>query len=113
MNRLFAPAFTLTAIMAVGCSLLPAKTFNEQYGLGVTAADGALKTIDTLLVAGKITPASAQNDQDQVHNAKAALDLAKQTYATDQASGGNKLAEALTVINGITRYLAEQQGSAK
>lgn len=90
--------------------MFPAKTFNEKYATGVAAATAALTTTDQLLKAGKLTPRDASNIERQVDNVKEALDLAKQINATDQTTGGNKLASALTALQGISTYLAQQQG---
>ena len=52
----------------------------------------------------------ARNVQTQVRNVKEALDIAKATYATDETTGGNKLAAALTSLQALTTYLQQQQG---
>jgi len=97
-------------LVITACSLFPAKTFNEKYATAVEAASAALSTTDQLLNAGKLTKADAVNVEKQIDNVKEALDLAKATYATDQATGGNKLAAALTTLQGISTYLTQQQG---
>lgn len=98
----------LLSLMLGSCAVFPAKTFDEKYAAGVTAASSALTLDDNLLQAGKLKPADAKNIEAQIDNVKAALDIAKTTYLTDQTSGGNKLASALTVLQGITTYLTQQ-----
>lgn len=109
ITRTLAP-YVLIALVITACSLFPAKTFNEKYATGVSTATAALKTTDQLLNAGKLTPQDASNIEKQIDNVKEALDLAKTTYATDQSTGGNKLASALTALQGISTYLTQQQG---
>lgn len=98
----------VVATVLASCALFPAKTFNEKYATAVAGATSALTTTDTLLNAGTISAADAKNIEKQIDNVKEALDLAKTTYATDEATGGNKLASALTALQGLQTYLTQQ-----
>lgn len=99
------PSFgALTACAALG--LTKPTTFNQQLATGYGAATSVLQTADTLLKDGKISSTDAKNVETQADNLKAALDIARQTYATDQATAGNKLAATLTAIQALTQYLS-------
>jgi hypothetical protein len=101
--------YVLVALIATACTLFPAKTFNEKYATGVSTATAALNTTDQLLRAGKLSAKDAKNVEKQIDNVKEALDLARETYATDETTGGNKLASALTALQGVSTYLTQQQ----
>ena len=95
---------SLVACAALG--LTKPTTFNQQIATGYGAATSVLQTADTLLKAGKISSNDAANVEVQADNLKAGLDIARQTYATDQATAGNKLAATLTAIQALTQYLS-------
>lgn len=100
--------FILSACAALG--LATPKTFNQQLATGYGTATAILQTTDTLLKDGKIKSVDAQNVEIQTDNLKIALDIARQTYATDQATAGNKLAAALTALQALTTYLQTKGG---
>lgn len=99
---------TVTGCAALG--LATPKTFNQQLATGYGSATVVIQTTDTLLKDGKISSQDAQNVEIQADNLKAALDIARQTYATDQATAGNKLAAALTALQALTTYLQSKGG---
>jgi putative intracellular protease/amidase len=103
-------AYVGVILVITACSLLPAKTFNEKYAIAVAGATAALTTTDTLYNARKLTVADARNIERQIDNVKEALDLAKAIYATDEATGGDKLASATTALQALQTYLTQQQG---
>lgn len=101
-------ALVLSACQVLG--LATPKTFNQQLATGYGTATVVLQTADTLLKDGKITSQDATNVEIQADNLKTALDIARQTYATDQATAGNKLAAALTALQALTTYLQSKGG---
>lgn len=108
MRKLFMAAFLPVLILTACASLGLTKptTFNQQAATAYGAATSILQTADTLLKAGKITSADAANVEAQADNLKAGIDIARVTYATDQATAGNKLAATLTAIQALTQYLS-------
>jgi glycerol uptake facilitator-like aquaporin len=109
MIRNLLAALVCTALLA--CSALgltkPA-TFNEQADTGITTCSTVLKSVDTLVVSGKITAADAKNIEAQVDNVMAGIGIARQIYATDQTTGGNKLASVLAGLQALETYLTTQ-----
>lgn len=93
-----------------GCATV--QTFNEKYAAAVQTDTAVLSSTQSLLQANVITAADAQNIEAQADNAKSALDLARDVYATDQKTGGDKLAAAVTALNGLSTYLQQRQSAA-
>ena len=96
-------------ILLSGCASLglpTAKTFNEKLAAAYGGITVVLQTDATLLQAGTITKVDAQNIETQADNVKAALDISREIYATDQTTGGNKLASAITALGALNTYLA-------
>lgn len=102
-------AFTLLAtlfVLAAACAAIPTpQTFNQKLEVGYGTATAVLTTTDTLLKAGKLSSTVASNIESQDNNLKAALDIARTTYAANQTDGGNQLATALTALNALQNYL--------
>lgn len=100
-------------LLMAGCAALglaTPKTFNQQLATGYGTATVVLQTADTLLKDGKIDSKDASNVEIQADNLRAALDIARQTYATDQKTAGNKLSAALTALQALTTYLQSKGG---
>lgn len=103
----------MASVVLCACQVLglaTPKTFNQQLATGYGTATVVLQTADTLLKDGKITSQDASNVEIQADNLKTALDIARQTYATDQATAGDKLAAALTALQALTNYLQTKGG---
>lgn len=109
-------ALTLAAVLIVAaCSTLglpTPTTFNQKLAVAYSADTAVLQDTDTLKVAGKITAKDAQNIESQADNIKAALDIAREVYATDQATGNNKLAATVTALTALQNYITAQKGGS-
>lgn len=106
----------LALLIVAGCQSLgiPSLTsFNQKLDAAYAADTAVLNTTTTLYASKSITVEDAKNIEAQADNVKAALDIARQTYATDQTTGGNKLASAITALGGLQTYLATKTGAAK
>lgn len=101
--------------LLVGCGTLglTKPTFNEGVYAAYGTADTIATTTDTLLKAGKIKGSVASNIATQDQNLKTAIDLAKSTYATNQADGANQLQTVTTSLNALTTYLTTLGAPAK
>lgn len=81
-------------------------TFDEQAFIGYGAVDSIAQSTDQLLKAGKITAAAAQKVYTYDVYLKTAIAAAQVTYATNQTTGGNALATALTAITTVEGCIA-------
>lgn len=95
--------FTLLALTA--CAGVPTQTFNEKLLVGYATVTSVVQTDSTLYSQGVISKADAQNVEARADNIKQALDIAQSTYAVDQATGGNKLLDAVTALTSLQTYL--------
>lgn len=101
--------FCSLILIISGCSALGLpvpQTFNQKLAVAYGGVTTVITTDQTLLAAGTITVADAKNVESQADNVKDALDIARKVYATDQTTGGNKLASAVTALGALQDYLA-------
>jgi hypothetical protein len=104
MRKLLIPLLlTLASCSTLGVP--SASTFNEKWAAAVQADTAVVQTTTTLLAADKIKADDAKNVEAQADNVKAALDIARTTYATDQTGGTTKLQSALTALTALQTYL--------
>lgn len=96
----------LTACAALGVP--KAETFHQKLAGGYTTVAAARDTTATLLSAGRITAADAQNIQNQCDNLRSGLDVARSLHASDPAIGDDKLAAIITGLNTLSAYLASR-----
>ena len=107
---LYSTLLSLSACASLGVPT--PTTFNEKLGVAYAADDAVIQTVDALYTGGKLSAADAKNVEAQADNVKEALDLARTVYATDQVTGGNKLAAAITALGAIQTYLDKQKGAS-
>lgn len=111
MKYRYAPFYLLLLILAA-CQTLDVPTpttFNQKALAAYNALSAARQTTSTLLSAGKLTPADAQNVKDQLVNLKSAIDIASQIYASDPQAGTDRLATAITGLTALQGYLVGRQ----
>jgi len=82
------------------------QTFNERLAVGYAAVTTIRDTATTLVTASKITPAEAQNVQDQADRGRTALDIARATAKTDLSSADTRLTATLQLLTALQSYLA-------
>lgn len=105
-------AFMLALL--VGCAQLGVPTpdtFNQKLAVGVASVTEVRQTATTLLVAGKITSADAENIQKQADTARDGLNVARGLSGTDLSAASNKLTAATAILQALQTYLITNQGS--
>lgn len=108
MRTRYAPFYGLILVLLTACSVLGVttpKTFNERLAAGYATTTAARDTTATLLTAGKLSAADAQNVQSQLDNARTGLDLARQIHATNPPAGDARLAAVVTGLTALQAYL--------
>lgn len=108
--RLVLAACMSVAILA-GCGTLgvqaPADFKTKAYA-AVLTTDGIVKTADTLLKAGKLSPADAENIVKAVDNARAGIIVARSYETTAPTTANSKLDAEVAALTILTTYLNEQ-----
>lgn len=100
--RAFLAMVILTTVAA--CATVAGVGPNEQIGAVVASVTTVRNTTDALLVAHKITPADAQNIQNQADTIIALLEtLESLPPSTDTTS---KINQALALLTALQGYLA-------
>ena len=99
----------LTACAAVG-SATP-DTFDQKLGVSIAGISEVRETATTLLQAGKITPADAQNVQAQADVARQALTVARGMAGTDLGSASTRLDATNAALKALQAYLIARQGA--
>ena len=98
--------FMMTALVACAALGVPqATTFNQKLEVGYTSIEAVADSATTLLKAGKLSKADAQNVLEQATNAKVAIDLARSVHDTNPTLGDSKLSSALTVLQALQVYV--------
>jgi len=108
--------FALVAAIVVGCAALGAPTpdtFNQKLAVGVASVTEARNTATTLLQAGKISVADAQNIQAQADVAREGLNVARGMSATDLTTANTRLEVASAALRALQAYLVTKQGGVK
>jgi hypothetical protein len=103
----------LLLLLAAGCASLGIPTptsFNERMAAGYTGVAAVMDGTRTLLAAGKLTPADAENVVKQCDNIVAAFDLARSMSKTDLAAANTKLTVTLASLTALQSYLAAKKG---
>lgn len=103
-----------TALLTTpGCAQLgiaTPQTLNERVAATVASVTAVRQSTQTLLVAGKITPADAQNVQTQADTVVAGAQIARTIAPTDPAAANAKLQATIQVLTSLQAYLAAKQG---
>lgn len=84
------------------------KTFNERLAVGYAAVTTVRDTATTLVTAGKISAAEAQDVQTKADHGRAALDIARATAKTDLTSAETRLTATLQLLTALQSYLASK-----
>jgi hypothetical protein len=95
-------------MMLAACQSLgipAADTFNKKVYTGYATVVTVANTATTLLNAGKLSNADAQNVLEQATNAKTALDIAKSVHETTPDLGDAKLVAALQILTALQQYV--------
>lgn len=114
MKLLLAATAALILSVMLGCASIGVptpSTFNEKLAVGVASVTSVRTSATTLLQAGKITPADAQNIQTQADTAREGLNVARGLSGTDLTGAGNKLTAATAVLTALQTYLLTKQGA--
>lgn len=112
--RLLGLALAFLALIYVsGCAQVGVnpKTFEDHVAVSITSVTQVRKVTRVLLEAKKISPADAQNVQNQADVAREGINIAIAIKSTDPAAAQSKLAAAVTVLKALDAYLAAKQGS--
>lgn len=102
-------AFVALIFLITACATLDVpvpQTFNQRVLAAYNTADAIVQSMATLLQAGKIKPADAQQVHDQVVNLKTGIDIAQQVHASDPSAGEDKLATTVAALTALQSYLA-------
>ena len=100
----------------VGCAQLgvPApQTFNQNLAVAASVNTEVRQTATTLLQAGKLSVADAENIQKQANTAREGLDVARSLSGTDLGGATNKLTAATAILQALQAYLVTKQGASK
>jgi hypothetical protein len=113
--RMAAAALLLmcSAALIAGCQqlgLAQPQTLNEKIAVTVASVTAVRQSTATLLQAGKISPADAQNVQTQADNVVAAAQIARTIAPTDPSAADAKLQSAIQILTALQTYLASKQG---
>jgi hypothetical protein len=84
------------------------QTFNQKLAVGYASVTALRDTTNTLATAKTITVNDARNIEAQLDNARAALDIAKSTYATDPTGAQSKVDTALTALTALQTYMTSR-----
>lgn len=111
--RLFLAALALSVLTA--CAALGVEspdTFNQRLAVAAASVTEVRVTATTLLVAGKISVADAQNIQQQADVAREGLNVARGLSATSIPAAATRLEVATAALRALQTYLiAKQQGA--
>ena len=102
----------LLALLLVGCSTLgvpAADTFNKRVVAANALVEQASATVETLLVAGKISKEEAQQYNQRAKDAAAAIDIARSAQATDPAEADARLSAIMNALNALVAELEKRQ----
>lgn len=98
----------------VGCAQLGVPTpdtVNQKIAIGISTVSSVRDTAGTLLVAGKITSADAENIQKQADTAREGLTVARSLSGKDLTAADNKVEAATAVLKALQAYLLTKQGA--
>jgi hypothetical protein len=102
----YALTFLLILLSACASLNIPAPTtFNQKALAAINSVDTIVQSTTTLLAAGKISKADAQQVHDQAVNLKTGIELAEQVHATNPDAGDDKLAATITALTALQGYL--------
>lgn len=110
--RLFLAALTLSVLTA--CAALGVEspdTFNQRLAVAAASVTEVRNTATTLLVAGKISVADAQNIQQQADVAREGLNVARGLSATSIPAASTRLEVATAALRALQTYLIAKQGA--
>jgi len=112
-DRWLLPLFLACAMFAAGCAQLGVptpETLNQKIAVAVASVTTVRQSTVTLLMAGKISAADAQNIQAQADNVIAGAQIARTIAPTDPAAADAKLQATIQVLTALQSYLAAKQG---
>lgn len=121
-RSLFNPRYLLGLVAAlavgliVGCSALGSATpdtFNQKLAVSVASVSEVRNTATTLLQAGKISVADAQNIQAQADVAREGLNVARGMSGVDLTNASSRLEVANAALRALQAYLITKQGASK
>lgn len=104
-------ATCMSVAILAGCGTLGVQTpadFKTKAYAAVITADGIVKTADTLLKAGKLSPDDAENIVKSVDTAKAGIAVARSYQNTAPTTANSKLDASVAALTLLTAYLNEQ-----
>lgn len=85
------------------------ETFNQNLAVSVAANTSVRETATTLLQAGKISAADAENVLKQTDVAREGLNVARSLSGTDLASAQGRLEAVSAALKAMQAYLAAKQ----
>lgn len=106
----------LLAAALVACAALgqpTPQTFNQKLLVATATVTEARNTAATLLQAGKISAADAQNIQAQADVAREGLNVARGLAGTDLAAASTRLEVANAALRALQTYLLTKQGAPR
>lgn len=113
MKRLSLFLATCALALLTACAALGVEsptTFNQKLAVSVATVTEVRNTAATLLVAGKITAADAQNIQAQADVAREGLNVARSLAGTDVTAAGTRLEVTTAALRALQTYLIAKQG---
>lgn len=106
LNSLKAITAALVAsLVLVACA---AQGFNERLAGGYSTVSFARDAAGTLLDAGKVTPAEAENVQRSADDLRGGLDIARELSAHDLDTAEAKLSATLVAIAELKAFLLKR-----
>ncbi len=114
MKRLTLFLATCTLALLTACAALGVaspETFNQKLAVSVATVTEVRNSAATLLMAGKISAADAQNVQAQADVAREGLNIARGLSGTDLSAASNRLEVTTVALRALQTYLIAKQGA--
>lgn len=109
---IYAPFWAVLLLTLSACTMLnvPAPTtWNQRVLAAYNTGSAATQSVQTLLIAGKISKADAQAFHDRALELKNSVELADQIHGSNPAQGEAALATAITALQALQTELQKRQ----
>ena len=108
MRTIYRTLLMAAAALLTACAMLGSptpQTFNQKLAVAVATVTEARNTATTLLAAGKISAADAQNIQAQADVAREGLNVARGLSSTDLTAASTRLEMTNAALRALQTYM--------
>jgi hypothetical protein len=105
-------AWLLALVLLQGCAILgvpPADTFNKRAVVANGLVEQASKTVETLFVAGKLSPEDATQYNQRTKDAATGIDLARELHVSDPVAADARLTAIEAALTALKSELERRQ----